>query len=89
MPNKKSAMKELKKSKKRHIRNISVISGLKTFSKKIDLLIKEKKADEASGQLKVFKSKIDKAASKGAIEKNLASRRISRLSKKIYFLSKA
>jgi small subunit ribosomal protein S20 len=89
MPIKKSAMKELKKSKKRHLRNISTISLLKTLAKTIENLIQEKKVKEAKARLNEFESEIKKAAAKGIVRKNLSSRKISRLSKKLHLASKA
>lgn len=83
MPNRKSAIKNLKKSKKKSQRNKAVLSELKTRNKKIDTLLKEKKTDEAKSYLKVLSSKLDKSASKGIIHKNKASRKKSRLMKRL------
>jgi len=88
MPRKKSAFKELKKSKKRHLRNISAISKLKSAAKKIETSIQEKKVDEAKTQLLIFASQLNKAAAKDIVHRNLASRKIARLTKKIYLISK-
>jgi len=71
------------------MRNMSVTSSLKTAAKIIESLIQEKKVDEARVQLNDFTSKIDKAAAKGIIRKNLASRKISRLTKRLNLASKA
>ena len=89
MPIKKTAMKELKKTKKRHARNLSIISNLRSSAKKLENLILEKKLDEAAKEINEFKSKIDKAASKGIVHKNLASRKIARLMKRLALASKA
>ena len=83
MPIKKAAFKELRKSRKKHFANISVKSELKTLAKNFESLITAKKPDEAKKTLAELVSKIDKAASKGVIKKNSASRRISRLMKKL------
>jgi len=83
MPIKRTAYKELRKSKIRHFKNISTMSELKTLTKKFERLISEKKTDEARGLLRVLVSKIDRAALKGVIHKNAASRRISRLTTKL------
>ncbi len=83
MPIKKSAKKELRKSHKRHLKNIGVKSDLKTRAKQIQILISEKKLDQAKEALKKLASRLDKAASKNIIHKNTASRKKSRLAKKI------
>ena len=83
MPIKKSAYKELRKSKHRHARNISILSELKTLTKKFERLVSDKKADEAKVLLNQLISKIDRSASKGIIHANTASRKISRLAKRL------
>jgi small subunit ribosomal protein S20 len=89
LPHKRSAYKEIRKSKKRHLRNVSLKSDLKTSIKRFEKLIVEKKIDEAKGYLKTLIQAIDKAVSKGMLHKNNASRKISRLTKKIASLPKA
>jgi len=76
MPIKKSAFKELRKAKKRHLRNIGVLSELKTLNKKLISLFNEKKLEEAKKTLKTLTFKLDKAAAKKIIHKNKASRKI-------------
>ena len=83
MPIKKSAAKELRKSKKRHQRNISVISELKTLNKGFLHLVNEKKLDEAKKILTQLTSKLYKAAAKKIIHKNKAERTVSRLTRKL------
>ena len=89
MPREKTAYKELRKAKARHYKNISTVSELKTTIKKFEKLVTEKKADEAKKALVALISKIDKAASKGIIHGNTASRKKSRLTKKLLLISKA
>jgi len=89
MPIKRASFKDLRKSNRRHLRNISIKSELHSLSKKVEGLIAAKKADEASTALRAFMSKLDKAASKGIVHKNAASRKSSRLTKRISKLSKA
>lgn len=89
MPIKRASFKDLRKSKKRNLRNSSIKSELHSLSKKVESLIAAKKADDARSALKIFLSKLDKAASKGIIHKNAASRKSSRLMKRVSGLSKA
>ncbi len=88
MPIKKTAYKELRKAKIRHFKNISTLSELHTLAKKFDKSISEKKIDEAKNIAAILISKTNKAVSKGVIHKNNASRKISRLMKKIGKLAK-
>lgn len=83
MPIKKSACKELRKGKKRHRHNFGVISELKTLDKKFLALLGEKKIEEAKKVLAQLTSRLDKAAAKKIIHPNKATRKISRLSKKL------
>ena len=89
MPIKKTAYKELRKSKIRHFKNISTLSELRTMTKKFERLISGKKIDEANLLVNLLASKIDRARSKGVIHKNAASRRISSLMKRLSALAKA
>ena len=89
MPTEKTAYKELRKSKLRHFKNISTKTELKTLTKDFEKLVTDKKANEAKAALKHVVSKIDRAASKGVIKNNTASRKIARLMKKLSPLNKA
>lgn len=83
LPIKKAAYKELRKAKKRHYANITARSELKTLTKSFESFVTNKKTDEARKALSGLVSKIDRAASKGVIKTNSASRKISRLMKKL------
>ena len=83
MPIKKSAFKELRKAKKRHLRNIKILSELKTLNKKFISLADEKKIEQAKKVLNRLISKLDKAAIKKIIQKNKVSRKKSRLMRKL------
>jgi small subunit ribosomal protein S20 len=82
MPNKKSATKELRKSVKRHVSNKKVIVEIKSLAKESRKAIDTKKGDAQDLVKKAIKA-LDKAAQKGVIKKNTASRRKSRLSQKL------
>ena len=87
MPIKKSAWKELRKSRKKHQRNIAVKSELKTLAKKIEGLLTSGKKQEAETLYRMLSSKFDKAASRKIIHKNTASRKKARLAKRLKKLS--
>ena len=80
MPNIKSAMKRVKVSKKKNLRNRMVKTGVKTAIKKYQVALNEGAAP-AKAQLGATTSAIDKAVSKGIIHKNAANRKKARLAK--------
>lgn len=81
MPNIKSVMKDVKKSRENRLRNIAAKSRIKTLTKKAKTSIEQGDA-EATGLVSQAVSIIDKAAEKGIIHKNAAARRKSRLMKR-------
>jgi len=82
MPNKKSAAKELRKAIKRNAANRKSSENIKDLIKKNLRLIKANDKKIKEEYLKTVAA-LDKAARKGVIKKNTASRRKSRLMKKI------
>lgn len=82
-----SAIKELRKAKKRTAHNRLIKKNIRLIAKKIELAVKEKKADEAKKLLTECFSAWDKAAKVGVIHKNAARRKKARLSSKIAQLS--
>lgn len=87
MPILHASYKSIKVTKRRTARNQSVISRLKTETNKFISLLASKKLDEAKTHLKSLISELDKACSKGIINKNTASRKKSRLMKKLNSLT--
>ncbi len=83
MPRRKTSLKQQRKDKKKRLRNLKVKKELKKTLKKFQALISEKKLDEAKAFLNKVFSQLDKAAKKKVIHPSLASRRKSRLSKKL------
>ena len=78
MPNIKSAIKRVKVTEKKNLRNRIIMSQLRTILKKIEAESKESGfTQELQG--KAF-SAIDKAAAKGVIHRNYANRRKARIS---------
>lgn len=82
MPNIKSAIKRVKKSEKRRLRNAMIKSDLRTAVKKANIAIENKDQEAVKDLLINATKKLDKAASKGVIHKNKAARLKSRLMKK-------
>lgn len=81
MPIKQSAKKALRGSIAKKAMNDRNKKQVKESIKNIEKLVKEKKSDEAKKLLPVAYSFIDKAAKKGVIKANNASRKKARLSK--------
>jgi len=84
MPNTKSALKNLRKSERRRLRNKSIKSATKTYIKKFLNMLQSGNIDEAREFfLREVVKKIDMAASKGVFHKNKAARLKSRLYQKL------
>ncbi|MBZ5736701.1 30S ribosomal protein S20 [Nocardioides mangrovi] len=82
MANIKSQIKRNKQNEKRHERNKSVKSELKTAVRKFNEAAEAGNKDEAVKLGQTAARKLDKAASKGVIHKNQAANRKSSISKK-------
>lgn len=83
MPNTKSALKNLRKSEKRRLRNKAVKSATKTYIKKFLKLLESGKVEEAQTFLSEVYKRVDMAVSKGVFHKNKAARIKSRLAQKL------
>lgn len=81
MANHKSAIKRIRQNLKRNERNRYVRSTMRTYVRRVREAVEAGDASKASEALTLAIKTIDKAASKGVIHKNQASRRISRLQK--------
>lgn len=79
MANTKSAIKNIRKSQRRRLRNQVFRSHARTAVKKARRLIEEGKTEEAREAAQTAFRALDKAAAKGIIHKNNAARRKSRL----------
>ena len=79
MPNIKSVVKDVRKSRERHVRNVAAKSKIKTHVKKARTAIEAGDAEAAQKAVSEAVSVIDKAAGKGIIHKKAAARRKSRL----------
>jgi small subunit ribosomal protein S20 len=79
----KSAEKRDRQSIQRSLRNASGKSAIKTKIKSVLRAVGIKDKEASASALKVAVPALDKAATKGIIHKKNASRRISRLTKKI------
>ena len=78
----KSAIRSLRVSRARALRNQSVRSAIKTFVKKTRAAIVNSE-EQAATFLEQTASLVDKAAKRGIIHKNAAARRKSRLTRQL------
>lgn len=83
----KSGIKRHRQSLKRNERNTVVKSDLKTQLKKFESVLESKDVNSAQEVLRETEAKLRKAASKGLIKKENASRKVSRISKRVAALS--
>ncbi len=79
MANIKSAIKRIEKTEKKTLRNKMVKSSVKTAIKKFEVAVNNGNLEEAKALLREVSAIIDRAAAKGVIHKNTASRKKSRL----------
>jgi len=82
----KSAEKRSRQSEKRRLRNTSVKSNIKTRVKSVIAAAETKDKKSSESALAAAIPAIAKAASKGVFHKKTASRKISKLTKKVNVL---
>jgi len=75
----KSAKKALRQSIRRKARNIVYRDKIKILLKEVRGLVSQKKVEEAKSLIAKIYQALDKAAKKGVIKKNTASRKKSRI----------
>lgn len=88
MANIRSAIKRVRQSARRRVRNRIVRSSMRTFVKKARTILEEGDTAQAAGAVREAISALDKAAQKGVIHRNSADRRKSRLMKRLSTLEK-
>lgn len=79
----KSTIKRARQAIKRTQRNRVVLSTVKGVVKKVLAAVEEKNREEATVLLREATAALSKAASKGVLKRNTASRRISRLAVRV------
>jgi small subunit ribosomal protein S20 len=76
-----SAIKRSRQAEKRRLRNKTVKTEIKTVAKKLEVAVAGNNKEETRKALLEAAQIISKAASKGVIHRNTASRKISRLAR--------
>ena len=79
MPNIKSAMKRVKVTEKKNLRNRMMKSAMRTSVKKFDAAVIAGQVD--AQLLSATSSAVDRAVSKGVMSKNAANRKKARMAK--------
>jgi len=83
MPNTKSAIRRVRRVKKQTQVNRIRKSKYRNAIKKMETLLKAKEKDKAKKYFSKFQSILMQVAKSGIINRNTASRKISRISKKL------
>ena len=89
MANTRSAAKQARAAVRRRTRNRTQISTVRTSEKKIRSLAKAGNTEEAAKLVSQFQSQIDRAAKKGVVHKNAASRHKQRIAALLKSTTKA
>ncbi|MFZ1963861.1 MAG: 30S ribosomal protein S20 [Roseiarcus sp.] len=87
MANTKSAQKAVRKIARRTAVNKSRRSQMRTYLRKVEDAITAKDASAAAEALRGAEPLVARAAQKGIVHKNAASRKISRLTKRVKALA--
>ena len=82
MPQRRTAIKDLRNSHTKHMQNLDIRTDLKKTIKKFTTAIADKKADSKAALNELYK-KMDKAAKRKVMHKKTAARRKSRFAKLI------
>lgn len=83
MPNTKSAQKRMRSNERKELRNKSYKSSVKTAIRRLVESLESKDPEVINPALSRACAKLDKAAIKGIIHKNTASRKKSRITKRV------
>ena len=87
MPQRRTAIKDLRKAHTKHLHNLQIKTDLKKTIKKFTTAASDKKAD-AKELLKEIYKKFDKAAKRNVMHKKTAARRKSRFARSLALTAK-
>lgn len=83
MANTTSAQKAARKIARRTATNKSRLSRVRTFVRKVEAAVAAGDKDAAAAALKAAQPELMRAASKGVLHRNTASRKVSRLARQV------
>ena len=81
MPQRRTAIKDLRKNRTKHLQNLDIKSDLKKATKQFMACVESKNKKEAESLINLLYKKLDKAAKRKIFHKNTAARRKSRISR--------
>jgi len=84
MANIKSAIKRIDVTKKETLKNKSRKSEIKTYIKKFELALEENNLEAANELLRKIDKRLKQATLNSVFHKNAASKKVSKLSKKLH-----
>lgn len=87
MANTRSAKKAVRRNARRTVINTTRRSRVRTFLRKVEEAIASGDAAAAQAALKAAQPEVMRGAQKGVLHKNTASRKVSRLAKRVKALS--
>ena len=87
MANTPQAKKRIRRNATRQTINHSRVSRIRTFIKAVESAIESGKKKEAAEALRMVQPEMSRGVARGVIHKNTASRKFSRLSKRVAALS--
>ena len=83
----KSTIKRARQALKRQQRNRTALTAVRTAMKKVLGAVEQKNADQAKASLREAASALHKAATKGVVHRNTASRHVARLAARVNILT--
>jgi small subunit ribosomal protein S20 len=83
MANTKSAAKRARQTERRTLHNKSILTGIRNQQKRLAVALSSGDRAQAQAALQVLASRLDKAAKRGVVHRNLANRRKSRATKAV------
>ncbi|HUG45779.1 MAG TPA: 30S ribosomal protein S20 [Sphingomicrobium sp.] len=87
MANTPQAKKRIRRNATRAAINHTRISRIRTYIKQVETAIAAGKKDEAAKALRAAQPELDRGVARGVLPRNTASRKLSRLSKRVASLA--
>lgn len=84
-----SAKKRVRRNTARSVVNSNRRNAIRTFIKKVEVALASGDASAASSALKTVQPQLDRGVAKGILNKNAASRKLSRLTARVKALKQA
>lgn len=78
-----SAKKRIRQEARRTVRNRARVSRIRTFVKKVEAAIQSGDKDAAQAALKAAQPELHRGVNRGALHRNTAARKISRLNARV------